>query len=137
MDEEVRRELSNQVNKNKLSEHKPEIEKAMSNIGIIPGKEDIKKIIEIVNNQIKEKNIKSFTEAFNKHPRIIEILNNEIKENEEIKTDSLTKKIKKQFNEKDVKGILKILGKIQKNNEIVLTGKLREHFNDEMKRWEG
>ncbi|MCL5011453.1 MAG: hypothetical protein M1594_00985 [Candidatus Marsarchaeota archaeon] len=137
IENKFKNELTEKLRSEGLLEHRAAIEMALHNIGIIAGEGDVPKILDVVKNEINENNIKPLAKAFNKHPEIVEALNDELREKNEVKLNSIEKKLKGTVDDKTIKGMLKVLGIIQKNNEIVLTGKLREYFNKEERLWEG
>lgn len=137
MEEKFKTKLNEKLRSEGLIEHNAAIEKALRNIGMIAGEGDVPKILGVVKNEIKENNIKSLSEAFKKHPKILGVINDELREKKEVKFDSIAKKLNGVIDDKTIQGMSKVLNRVQKNNEIVLTGKLREYFNKEERLWEG
>ncbi len=137
MEEEFKAKLNEKLRSEGLIEHSAAIEKALHNIGMIAREGDVPKILGVVKNEIKENNIESLSKAFKKHPKILGVMNDELREKNEIKFDSIAKKLNGAIDNNAIQGMLKVLNRIQKSNEIVLTGKLREYFNKEERLWEG
>lgn len=136
MDNKFKTELNKSIKNENLNEHVPVVEKALKNIGLIPGEGDVKTIISILKNEIKENNIKTIEKTFSKHPEIVSVLREKIND-EGIKSEAIPEMLRGKFDKKKVTGVARLVKKIEKNNEIVLTGKLREHFNKEETLWEG
>ncbi len=136
MDNKFKTKLNKSIKNENLNEHVPVVEKALKNIGLIPGEVDVKTIISILKNEIKENNIKTIEKTFSKHPEIVSVLREKIND-EGIKSEAIPEMLRGKFDKKKVTGVARLVKKIEKNNEIVLTGKLREHFNKEETLWEG